>query len=155
MAKTENKRKDIELEKEFTRLGFNYQEMVSNSTVDDPFISFTTKIDNIDYHNSKHKVEFTFLAYNPSGNEQIKLLSMNVRLFRYSPDLEKAERLAENKHWYTEGAFPTKEHVLNELTEILKSDELKISNGIVQAKEVFKKMNAIKQNNPKTLKKKL
>jgi hypothetical protein len=149
MTEIKDKRKDFELKKEFTRLGFDYQEMVRSSAIDNPFISFSTKIDKIKFRNSKYKIEFTFLAYNPSINEHIKLLAMNVGLFRYSPDFEKAERLAENVYWYTEGAFPTKEHVLN---ENLKSIDVITSNRITKATEVFEKMNTIKQDNQKTLK---
>ncbi|OQP65541.1 hypothetical protein A3860_17915 [Niastella vici] len=87
-----------------------------------------------------------------SANPVSNLTTLNFGLFRYSPDFEKAERLAENVHWYTKAAFPTKEHVLN---ENLKSIEVITSNGTTKAKMFFEKMNTIKQNNQKTLKEQL
>lgn len=158
MANGENNLKDLELEKEFTRQGFDYKGLCRNSSNEESFIFFSEKVDNIEFQDSKYKVEFFFTAFDPGRNSQIALLDLNAHLFRYSPDLQKATALARYEHWYVDGPFPTKDQVMAEMNDAMKMHETRerlissLFNGIT---EDLTENNFIRLNIPKRISKQI
>lgn len=157
MNGTEKNTNTTPLEEEFSKLGFDYKNMVNNALyLRDDFAIFIDTIKlNVSseqqYHDEIH-IEFGIDCTEKRKPSSIR--NMSVKLMRYEATAYEGKEL--DYQYYHQGReFPSKDQIRENMKQVLQILEKKEKKRIIHARDIFTKVNNTEQGNPNTLRRKL
>ena len=114
---THNIEDDVNLEAEFTKLGFDYKTMLNSARYVNPWIFFLSAEDT---YNNGEKVFFSFVVVRYGNSNHRCIHQICAALVKSMPDSNRTKFIISKEYWDYNGPFPTKKKMYDDLLTIQK-----------------------------------